>query len=740
MSSGTMGLPLQRKKQYMTTLPRWLQENSYRVLRLSANVTATDAHKAASSMRKMAALGVNNVSVSDFPALGPVPRTESAIRSAVGRLDNPAHRIADRLFWFHSVADDSALTDFDHAREPLKKAGWDHDLSLKFLFNLYSSTTVITDRSAWTDALRSWHASISSEDYWKFTSVIEQLGGFEPAASTEEIRLLRLNAMLMATEHLLMMARQAVADGNGRAIEATILILKDLSDTGSWTAGACKEILAPFTTELLEKCRKSKDDFGKRIIRSDDAAEQNKEPCDDLLRYFRTDVEPAFENLKKYGVKGSEDEVQAREAVATCLSDIGTNFTWADRFIESEALFKEALLLAEGTLVAVQIERSLADTKRAADNQRIYEGLSPAASQALAEARRVGLEVLENGRGGILRIQDQADHNRPLCQAMLARFRSEVLPAMQAALSAMPTGHEASGQLRAETAPRLNSIATDFTWADEFGTCLSLRQEALSIAVNTNAVDSITHGITEVSEAARQERMFRELKPIKKIPGLSTINGVGGKLYGSSGHDASTGSFATTYYFTFLYFPIFPLRRYRVIQDGRSYRFLGRLPLRNFDKWHLGIACAIVVLSIIYGMANSNNSASPRTTSAAATAPVGTDAPSADSPRAALKSQIDDGRARMETLKVELEPVSDELKRLKGQIDELDTQIKALDDQKASGESLDVDDYNSKVNRYNDLIYRRKTLYTAHKASFDEYETLSKADDELVDKYNATLK
>jgi hypothetical protein len=725
----------------MMPIPRWLQENLYRVLRLSANVSATDAHKAASAMRKMALLGVSNTSESDFLTLGPVSRTESDLRSAIGRLENPSYRIADRLFWFHSSADDSpAEVDPDHAREPLKKAGRDHDLSLRFLFSLYSSTTSIPDRSAWTDALRTWQISISSEDYWKFTSVIEQLGGFEPSANTDEIRLLRSNALLLAAEPLLMMARQAVVDGEGQAIEAAILILNDLSDTGAWTAAARKDILAPFMASLLDKCRENRDDFGKRVVRRDDAAAENTELCDDLFRHFRTDVEPTFDNLKRYVARGSEDEVQAREAVASCLSDIATNFTWADRYIESEALFKDALLMAEGTLVAVQIERSLADTKKAADNQRLYEGLSSTASQALAEARRIGLEVLENGRSEILRIPHEADHNRPSCQAMLARFRSEVLPAMQAALSAMPPGHEASNQLRAETALRLNSIATDFTWADEFGMCLSLRQEALSIAVNTNAVDSITHGIAEVSEGARQERMLRELMPLKNTPGLSTINGIGGKLYGSSDHDASTGSFATTYYFTLLYFPIFPLRRYRVIQEGRSYRFLGRLPLRKFDKWHLGIASAVVLLSIIYGMATSDSNAVQRATPAQATASTGADASSADSPRSVLKSQITVGRARMEALKPELEPVSDEMKRLKSQIDELDTQIKALDDQKTAGGSLDIDDYNSNVNRYNNLISRRKTLYTDHKASFDEYDELSKADDQLVDKYNALPK
>lgn len=715
----------------MMPIPRWLQENSYRVLGLSANITATDAHKAASAMRKLTLLGVSDTSESDFPALGPVSRTESALRSAIGRLENPSHRIADRLFWFHSSADDSPVeVDPDHAREPLKKAGRDHDLSLRFLFSLYSNPTSIPDRSAWTDALRTWQISISSEDYWKFTYVIEQLGGFEPAANTDEIRLLRSNALLMAAEPLMMMARQAVVDGEEQAIEVAIEILNDLSDTGAWTAAARKDILAPFVASLLDKCRENREDLGKRIVRRDDAVAENTKLCDDLLRHFRTNVEPTFDNLKRFIARGSEEEVQAREAVASCLSDLATNFTWADRYIESEALFKDALLMAEGTLVAVQIERSLADAKNAADKQRLYEGLGSTALQALAEARRIGLEVLENGRSEIRRIPHEADHNRPLCQAMLAQFRSEVLPAMQAALAAMPPGHEGSNQLRAETALRLNSIATDFTWADEFGICLSLRQEALSIAINTNAVDSITHGITEASEGARQERMLRELIPLKNTPTLSTFNGIGGKLYGSSDHDASTGSFVTTYYFTLLYFPIFPLRRYRVIQEGRSYRFLGRLPLRKFDKWHLGIASAVVLLSIVYGMATSDSNAVQHSTSTQATASSKADASSIDRTRSLLKGQITTGRARIEELKLELEPVTDELKHLKSQIDELDMQLKALDDRKAAGEPLDVEDYNSKVNRYNDLISRRKTLYTAHKASFDEYEELSKADDQ----------
>gem|GEM_PF-4442872 len=41
------------------------------------------------------------------------------------------------------------------------------------------------------------------------------------------------------------------------------------------------------------------------ILLRHDAAEQNREPYDDLFRYFRTDLEPTFENLRKYVVRGS---------------------------------------------------------------------------------------------------------------------------------------------------------------------------------------------------------------------------------------------------------------------------------------------------------------------------------------------------------------------------------------------------------------------------------------------------
>src|SRR5260370_17858964 len=179
-------------------IPQWLQANPYRVLRLSANASSGDAHKAASAMRNVAVWGIVNPSEVDLPSLGQTPRSESDIRSAIGRLEIPSHRIADRLFWMHSATTERPETNgSDELREPLKKAAWDHDQALNALFRLYPSTSLAIGSSIWTDTLRNWHACVSSDDYWKLGSVLEQLGTFEPSASADEIRVLRSNAMLM---------------------------------------------------------------------------------------------------------------------------------------------------------------------------------------------------------------------------------------------------------------------------------------------------------------------------------------------------------------------------------------------------------------------------------------------------------------------------------------------------------------------------------------------------------------
>ena len=99
---------------------------------------------------------------------------------------------------------------------------------------------------------------------------------------------------------------------------------------------------------------------------------------------------------------------------------------------------------------------------------------------------------------------------------------------------------------------------------------------------------------------AHRQRLMKELEPIKSAPSLTTVNGIGTVLYGNSDYDAQTQSHLTTLYFTILFIPILPIARYRVIQHGSSYQFLGKARLRPVDKWHLRVAAALFAAFLIF--------------------------------------------------------------------------------------------------------------------------------------------
>jgi hypothetical protein len=722
--------------------PNWLLENPFRILRLSANATSADAHKAASTMRRMAVLNAATLTESDLPSLGPLPRSETSIRSSLGRIESPALRIFDRLFWFHNTNSDDTVPSSDDPRAPLRHIAARHDDALHALLRLYQAERIPENPESWSSAFRIWHTVVLSGDYWRLSKTLDEFGSFEPPATEREFEALRQSAMLRAAEPLLSASREALIGQDEDALKAAVRILLALSDTGDWVHTARAEIFEPFTEAIDRACKENREIFGVKVIRTDESAQANIQPCNDMLQHFREAVQPSLGRLQRVAERDQSEERTARENVARCLSSIGGAFTWSDRYVESEALFREALSLAEGTIAAVEIERSVQDNKGAADKERRLAGLSADLLVKIQTARSHAIVILSTGRASLVREQDMAAHNKPICDVMLGRFRTELQPMIKSAMSALPPQHPLNSELLADEALCLNSIATDYTWADEFVVSLQLRQEALVIAANTDAVASISEGISNISESARQERFLKELIPLKGTPALSTLNGIGGKLYGSSDHDPSTNSFATTYYFTFLYFPVIPLRRYRVIQDGKSYRFLGRLPFRKFDKWHLGIVLIAILIAIIVGASSSSTATGSVPLDQTQTAPTSssTDNSSTGQDSQQLKAEIDGGRARMKALDSELDPIFSQMKQLKSEIDQLNSELKALDSEKATGTDIDTAGYNAKVNRYNDLVSRRKALYAEHSESIEEYQALAKKDDDLVARYNASLK
>ena len=280
----------------------------------------------------------------------------------------------------------------------------------------------------------------------------------------------------------------------------------------------------------------------------------------------------------------------------------------------------------------------------------------------------------------------------------------------------------------------------------------TLQQSSVTLAHDTLAASALQQALENVNASANHQRTRGT--PIKSAPSLSTVNGIGFRLYGQSDVDRETGSYSSNHYFTVLYFPIFPVGRYRVISSGANgYNFLGKLPFRNSEKWHLGIALAVMALLSVgiyfssqqsstssYSATSSPYSADPTsptsstaTSAAADAAPVVADGTDRD----AVKTRIDAGRARIAELESALSPTVARMKSLEEQMTGIKGEIDSLDASKAAGTSIDLDHYNSLVDSFNALLTERRGLAEASKTQLDEYNTLLEQDKTMVAQYNA---
>ena len=379
------------------------------------------------------------------------------------------------------------------------------------------------------------------------------------------------------------------------------------------------------------------------------------------------------------------------------------------------------------------------------------------ASPAIESFRKLCRTVRDDFSSRVVREQDKAKQNKSVCAAEIARYRKDVEPELNRIIQLLPPGYEGALEAREEAALLLSAIATDYTWADDFITSETLREEALKLAENTLGAIRIEDGLEHIRASARQQRVFGS--PISSAPALGTFNTVGCTLYGSSDYDPETKSYATTHYFVALMLPLLPLGRYRVINvGGNTYRFLGKLPFRKADRWHLGIVLSGVAAMILFGMINSNQSQSytpSTTTSSSYASPAGQNADSSTSDTTSgnatsssqstsetselsdLRKRIEAGRTRMTALETQLQPVSDELDSLTARIKPLEAEIKALDQQHAEGMEIDRDRRNSLYNEYEPLFKRRRALFEANSSDFKVLDDLGKADKEMMEQWKA---
>jgi len=241
-------------------------------------------------------------------------------------------------------------------------------------------------------------------------------------------------------------------------------------------------------------------------------------------------------------------------------------------------------------------------------------------------------------------------------------------------------------------------------------------------------------------KARAKAKVFDALEPVTRAPTLRSINGIGFSLYGATDPDKETGSVMATYYFVVFFIPIFPICRYRVIKNNRSFGFLGKAPLRDVDKWHLGISLSIIGIFFLYGIfAGGNNSSNSSYTPSQYQTPT---SPSTYSPpnfpaspyvNEPVPGRSFESENTQKLLSLEIETAKGQLKELESQVGGMDEQLKSYKSQIDSDAALGNDEaYNALIPTYNALVNERKDAY-------EKYKKLLADINQKIDQYNAGI-
>lgn len=343
---------------------------------------------------------------------------------------------------------------------------------------------------------------------------------------------------------------------------------------------------------------------------------------------------------------------------------------------------------------------------------------------------------------------ESADANRKACDKAARDLELELEPRLTL-FTRFAVSHEDGARRARETmAGCIGALANAYTWANAFTVAESHAENAVALANGMPAAPRLQRALEDIRKSAetqrQHERVWKGLEPIDSAPTLYTINGIGSRLYGATDHEPFRGSYIATYYFTVLYIPLFPVRRYRVIPTDGGYQFLGRAPLRQGDQVHRWIAGLLVGALILVGLLTSDSkprsysspSSYTRTTpsvpsSAWPVSPPTPLQPNRSDSRAALRARIEAERATLDHLKAEIEALDTKVLLLNDRLQSLKDKIEEFESQDRFGMALDraayeqaLDEYNSLVSVYNERLKERKRLIIDYNAGVDRHNAM----------------
>lgn len=691
--------------------PSVFVHNAFRITGLLVDAPAREIKRRIDDLKYAEELGDADDEHSHAYALDPPPSLER-IQEATKRLNNPEHRIVQEFFWFWPQQwgegkNDSALSELKHGDIDAAFQIWHtalssgtkkisiiakHNLAVMYQLVALDSELIAIEgeiepdqqqelNKYWKACFKWWEELTDDEDFWSLV--------------TERIRMLD-DPRLKTGFYKRMRATFPEALDKINAMQAMAFFEKGKLEQGRMHLA------------YMQETHQGMDNVPKTLAM--------------VTKPLKSRVESLVDRARSLS---KQQPHNAAQSATDLLNGV------------EEPVNLLLHILPESDIEQIDLCDSIADTcldcielfaRESKNGSEILEILNSAKKYAVSKETRSRLEWKEISNYCEEAIENV--DNDPHSGALVARELIEITPGLF-------SKHEQTGILNTTKLEIRNVIAgtimscsvTYGNKTEDWTVCIDLLEYCLKIVVDSELKERIQKNLGIVR---KNHKLYGNLTPIKSAPSLNVSNGGGYTLYGCTDKDPETGSYLSTYYFVIFGIPVFPITRYRVIPIINGYRFLGKAPLRLFDKWHLAVSLLAVGWFILFliGIFNDSGSSSSSSSRSTSNTPVRstTTYPSRPTSRPVYNYQQNNART---SLSSEIEEGKVRASSLESQLEKMDTQIENLEKRMNRYESLNmINEYNNLVPEINTLINRRKFIY-------DQYSRIVDEINRKVDLYNS---
>ena len=567
----------------MPVLPYMYLRNAFRVSGIPVDASARDIKRRIDDLKGAAEMGDLQGELIHAFALDPLPSLDQ-IREAALKLQDPERRMIDEFFWFWPI--EWGKNDIDPAMAALWKGDkgkllniWSealsdnpsprsivakHNLAVMFhlraldseqkaLKNNLSVEEILTISKDWRTCFRWWEELADDEILWSLVVARIRMVA-DQGLKTGFARRLRATLPQAMGQINALLAKEFVECGKLSHVENHIKFMNEIHQGKDGIQKTLSVVTKPLRARVTSAVEKATSIAQKQPAQAAEAALELLQLISEPMKVIQTILPP--EDHERIDLCDA-----VAEACLTCqIAYARENEDWT-----------------------TSLEILDAASKYAASKETIDRLVDKRATVAASKYLDPISTFCKTASENVERDPDSADKE--------AYRIINAAPQLLSNLSSADVPDELVLRGKDLLALILMQCAVVFgNKSDKWKPCVKILEEALKYSSSQEVKDRIEKNLSTVKSNAK----LGDLSPISSAPSLSTIYGIGFSLYGSTDHDNETGSYLSTYYFTFLFIPVFPIRRYRVIPTGGGYRFLGKERLRAFDKWHLFISLAMI--------------------------------------------------------------------------------------------------------------------------------------------------